>query len=90
MSDHSRRYSAEHWDHERDLRKHDFPTIARLEPEISPAQHVAILVKNTSNIQHAADLIEAYARDRAAARVLDITVAALESPLSRREPTDAQ
>ncbi len=53
--------NADRWDHERDSRKHDFPTIARLEPKITTALELAILIKNHPNVAEIAGLIDQYA-----------------------------
>jgi hypothetical protein len=58
------------WDHERDSRKHDFPTIARLEPKITTALEIAVLCQAISPMQ-AAELIEQYARTYASGSKLE-------------------
>ena len=61
-----RRYNDAHWDHERDLRKHDpragdkdFPL--RLEKPLTTAMDIVVLVKALPNYAEAAKLIETYA-----------------------------
>lgn len=61
MSDHSRRHAAAHWDHERDLRK--------CEPRPTDPPHDAIeiaVLAQAVSIHSAAQLIEQYARTKAA------------------------
>lgn len=64
------------WDHARDLRKHDGPRPhdplpLRLQPVISPALEIALLVKGLANVTAAAALIEQYAQTVAAAARLE-------------------
>lgn len=77
-----RRYTADHWDHERDLRKHEprpsdklppVPLYAQ-SPRVSGALEVAVLVKAVP-LQAAADLIEAYADAKAAEQRLEAVAA---------------
>lgn len=100
MSDHSRRYTAEHHDHARDLAKHDprpgerdyVPL--RLEPaKIPTALEIALIVKGLADPTKGADLIEQYARTVASEKAVEAVeqagnriIAAIGSPLSRREP----
>ena len=73
-----RRYTAEHWDHERDLRKHEprpsdklppVPLYAQSAP-VTGALEVAILAQAVP-LQAAADLIQQYADTVAAGAKLD-------------------
>ena len=80
-------------DHYRDERKHDFPTIRRLEPKVTTALEIAILVKNLPNVTEGAQLIEQYAHVVAACvRADDATerynklAVANESPLTPKKP----
>lgn len=79
MSSYFDRYTDSHWDHERDLRKHDTPSrhqpAHRLDTPISPAVEVAMAVKAMKNIAEAAKLIEQYADTRAAERRLEAVAA---------------
>ena len=79
-------------DHERDLRKHDFPI--RLEPaRLTTALDIALIVRKLDNLQEGAKLIQQYADMVAAGAALDEAnrlgnriVRSIESPLSRSEP----
>ena len=62
-----KRYTDEYWDHLRDLRKHDFPS---LKP-VATAVEIAALVKQLPNITDAANLIEQYAQTVAAGARLE-------------------
>jgi len=64
MSDHSRRYTAEYWDHRRDERKHD-SLPHRLDRKISTAIDIVLLVRLMDNVEDAAALIDLYAASRA-------------------------
>jgi hypothetical protein len=64
MSIHTRRYTAEYWDHRRDSEKHDrLPH--RLDRKISTAIDIVLLVRLMDNIEDAAALIDLYAANRA-------------------------
>ena len=73
------RYTDAHWDHERDLRKHETPSrlrpAHRLDVTIPTAVEVAALVKGMKNLTEAAALIEQYADAKAAAVRLDAVAA---------------
>jgi len=69
-----RRYNDAHWDHERDLRKHDFDPHPPL-PPISTAMDIALCVRGMDNLPAAAALIEQYAATKAAADRLDAVAA---------------
>jgi hypothetical protein len=84
-------------DHERDHRKHEWrpgdPLPFRFETPIAGALEVALLVKAVKDPRDGAKLIEQYARTAAAEARLqavidtgDRIVAAIEAPLSRKEP----
>jgi len=80
-------YEAEH---ERELAKHDFPPIARIERPISTAEDIAICVRALRNLSEGAALIEQYAdmvAKLALAEAAEQAVKRLavrnESPLSR-------
>jgi hypothetical protein len=64
MSIHTRRYTAEYWDHRRDSEKHDRPP-HRLDRKISTAIDIVLLVRLMDNIEDAAALIDLYAANRA-------------------------
>lgn len=76
-----------------DERKHDFPSIKRLEPKpATTALEIAVLAQ-AIELHKAADLIEQYAQTVAAGARLDGVQqaynrinTALESPLSSKEP----
>lgn len=67
---HDRRYNQSHWDHERDLRKHD-SLPHRLDRKTSTAIDIVMLIRVMDNVEEAADLIEAYAANRASEARLD-------------------
>lgn len=67
-------HTAEHWDHERDLRKHD-SLPHRVDRQIGTALDIALLCRCIVNIQDSADLIEQYAQTVAAQARLDATIA---------------
>lgn len=84
-----RRYTAEHWDHERDLRKHEprpsdklppLPLYAQ-SPQVSGALEVAILAQAVP-LRNAAELIEQYAQTSIAAAGLDETIAKLDRTIA--------
>lgn len=57
------RYTQEQrWDHDRDLRKHEWRPGDRLDVPICGALEVALLVKGLKNIDDAGKLIEQYAQ----------------------------
>lgn len=74
-----RRYNDAHWDHQRDLRKHDFdpaePAPRRSSPPISTAMDIVLCVRGMDDIQAAAALVEHYAASKAAADRLDAVAA---------------
>jgi len=77
---HDRRFTDAHWDHERDLRKHEpRPTDRiplRLETApLSTAMDIALCVRGMDNLQAAAALIEQFAAAQAAADRLDAVAA---------------
>lgn len=90
-----RKYSDAYWDHERDLRKHDFDTEVPLCAQSAPfktAMEVAILAQAVS-LPQAAELIEAYARAEAAGARVEATATAInrccEAIEKHGEKTDA-
>lgn len=64
MNWHDRRNTAEHHDHQRDLRKHD-SLPHRVDRKISTAIDIALLCRTMDNIEDAAALIDLYAANRA-------------------------
>lgn len=61
------------WDHDRDLRKHDFeplPLSVQIAP-LSTAMDIVLLVRGMSNLKVAADLIDSYANMKAASARLE-------------------
>ncbi len=91
------------WDRERDERKHDprpgdrdyVPLCAQAAP-MPTALEVALIVRGLADPIKGADLIEQYARTVASAKEIETVervgnrlVAALESPLARKESSDA-
>lgn len=62
-------------DHYRAERKHDFPSIRHLEPKISRALELAILIKNLPNVTDGAKLIEDYVAERASEQRLEAVAA---------------
>lgn len=84
MSAHTRRNTAEHHDHERDLRKHD-SLPHRVDRQISTALDIALLCRCIVNIQDAADLIEQYAQTVAAQARLDQTISTSDRILAVME-----
>jgi hypothetical protein len=82
------RYTTSHWDHERDLRKHDprpgdkdyIPD--RLSPPIATALEVAVLVRGLKDVREGAKLVEQYAQTVAAAARLDGVVMASDRILA--------
>jgi hypothetical protein len=71
------RYTPKYWDHERDLRKHDFDPLPahRFDLHIPTAVEIAAQVKITPNILTCAKMIEAYADARAEQGRLDAVAA---------------
>jgi hypothetical protein len=65
-------------DYKRDLRKHEPRPGDRLRPTISSAMEIAITVRNLTDIQQAAALIQQYADTAKAEGRLDGTVEAFE------------
>jgi len=88
MNDHTRRYTAEYHDHQRDLRKHDFPPLSVEPKPATTALEIAVLVQ-AIGITQAAELIQQYGDTRAAEGRLEgvgqldrrLSVA-MESPLA--------
>ncbi|MDI3563532.1 hypothetical protein [Bradyrhizobium sp. Arg816] len=74
MSYHTRRYTAEYWDHRRDERKHD-SLPHRLDRNISTAIDIVLLVRLMDNIENAAALIDLYADSKAEQRRLEAVAA---------------
>jgi hypothetical protein len=74
MSFHSRRYNEAHWDHERDLRKHD-SLPHRTDRRISTAIDIALLCRTMDNIEDAAALIDLYAANKASEQRLEAVAA---------------
>lgn len=64
MNWHDRRNTAEHHDHQHDLRKHD-SLPHRVDRKISTAIDIVLLVRVMDNIEDAAALIDLYAANRA-------------------------
>jgi hypothetical protein len=92
----------EDFDHARDERKHwprpgdDVPLCAQAAP-VATATEIALIVRNLANVADGAALIEQYARTRASEGVLEGVakasqriIEAIDAPLSRKEPADAQ
>ncbi|MGY4614799.1 hypothetical protein ACVWZ4_000026 [Bradyrhizobium sp. USDA 4472] len=65
---------------------------SRLDPKMTTALEVAVIVKCLPDLQQAADLIEQYGRTVASAAVCDATAEAYGKVLKSltREPTNAQ
>lgn len=91
---HDRRFTDAHWDHERDLRKHEprasDPLPHRLSPPIAGALEVAILVKGIASYTDAAALIEQYAQTVAAEARLQAVVDTADRVFATIEASNAQ
>jgi hypothetical protein len=74
MSYHSRRYTAAHYDHERDLLKHDRPPY-RIERKLSTAIDIVMAIRVMDNVEDAAELIELYAANKASEQRLEAVAA---------------
>ena len=77
----------ERWDHDRDNRKHDFPS--RLDKPLTTAMDIVVLVKAMPNYADAAALVEQYAgmvaagaRVEAAQEVSDRLLAKIEGGIN--------
>lgn len=84
-------------DYERDHRKHDHDEVPlRLTPAKMPtALEVALIVKGLADPTKGAELIEQYARTVASEKEIETVervgnrmIAAMEAPLSRKEPVE--
>jgi hypothetical protein len=79
------RFTPEHWDHERDLRKHEPRPTDRLTPPIATALEVAIMVKGLKDIREAEKLVEQYAQTVAAGARLEGVIEGSERVLQSIE-----
>jgi hypothetical protein len=74
MSWHTRRYTAAHHDHERDLRKHD-SLPHRVDRKVDTAIDIVLLIRLMDDVEAAAGLIDAYADAKASERRLEAVAA---------------
>jgi len=74
MSYITRRYGDAHWDHQRDLRKHD-SLPHRVDRKTSTAIDIVMLIRVMDDVEAAADLIDAYADNKASERRLEAVAA---------------
>lgn len=77
-----RKYSAEYWDHRRDLAKHeprpgekDYVPLHAQSAPLSTSMDIAICVRGMKNLQDAAALIDSYVEAKAAEQRLEAVAA---------------